>query len=187
MIFLADLARAARPEYTHRAAPRRWGEMLHALATEPSTWAIGEFRLRQWGARQASPIRLVTKVVGLISQRLIDITTGIVIPTTARIGPGFHITHYGGVIVNGQTHAGENFTLGHQTTIGLHDGGVPVFGDNVVVAPGARVVGGITVGDGALIGLNAVVLKDVPSRHVASGVPATVRPDTRPMWLIGAE
>jgi serine O-acetyltransferase len=51
----------------------------------------------------------------------------------------------------------------------------PTIGNNVVIGAGARVLGPIYVGDGAQIGANSVVVKDVPAGAVATGVPALVR------------
>jgi serine O-acetyltransferase len=54
------------------------------------------------------------------------------------------------------------------------DGMRPIVGDNVVLAAGAKLLGGITVGDGAVVGANAVVVKDVDEHTVVGGVPAVV-------------
>ena len=52
----------------------------------------------------------------------------------------------------------------------------PTLGDDVVVGAGAKLLGPITIGNGARIGANAVVLKDVPAGEVHVGIPARVRP-----------
>jgi serine O-acetyltransferase len=52
----------------------------------------------------------------------------------------------------------------------------PVLGDDVFVYAGAKVLGDLTVGDGARVGANAVVLDDVPAGATAVGVPARIRP-----------
>ena len=51
----------------------------------------------------------------------------------------------------------------------------PTLGDGVLVGAGAKILGPVWIGDGAQIGANAVVVKDVPARTVAVGVPAVVR------------
>jgi len=58
----------------------------------------------------------------------------------------------------------------------------PTLGDNVVVGAGAKILGPVWIGDGAQIGANAVVVKDVPAHAVAVGVPAVIRtrPDASP-------
>lgn len=50
----------------------------------------------------------------------------------------------------------------------------PYIGDNVGIKAGAKVVGGVTIGDDVIIGANAVVVKDVPSHSIVAGVPARV-------------
>ena len=127
----------------------------------------------------------VLKPVTWVTRHLIELGTGICLPTSAKIGPGFAINHHGPIIVHGDFQAGENFTLSHQTTVGaLHDG-VPTAGDCVFIGPGARVLGAIQLGDRAMIGANAVVTSDVPADHVAVGVPARARPDSGEPWLRG--
>ena len=50
----------------------------------------------------------------------------------------------------------------------------PVIGDEVFIGAGARVLGDIQIGDGAKIGANAVVIRDVPANATAVGIPAKV-------------
>lgn len=70
---------------------------------------------------------------------------------------------------------GRNCKVYQQVTIGYsHELRAPVIGDNVEVCCGAKVIGGITIGDNVLIGANAVVVKDVPSNSVVAGVPARI-------------
>jgi glycosyltransferase involved in cell wall biosynthesis len=71
---------------------------------------------------------------------------------------------------------GRNVVLSPCVTIGGRSGkyDVPRIGDNVFVAPGARILGDVTIGDGAVIGANAVVIRSVLSRNVVAGVPARV-------------
>jgi serine O-acetyltransferase len=89
-------------------------------------------------------------------------------------GPGLSIAHHGSVTVNGEAVVGRNCRLDAQTTIGDVRGGAPTLGDNVYVGSGARILGGVRVGDEAAIGANAVVVRDVPARVTVGGVPARV-------------
>ena len=97
------------------------------------------------------------------------------------IGPGFVIGHTVGVIVAGPVVAGKNLRLFGQCGIGgsarrnIARDGFPVIGDDVVMFVGSRVLGPVTVGDGAWIAANAVVIDDVPAGATAVGVPARVR------------
>lgn len=95
-----------------------------------------------------------------------------------QIGKGFHIAHISGVVVHNEAVIGKNVSISHCVTIGQtkRNGEVltPVIGDNVYIAPGAKVIGGISIGNNSVIGANAVVTKDVPENAVVAGVPAKV-------------
>ncbi|GAB1472149.1 hypothetical protein MASR2M66_30270 [Chloroflexota bacterium] len=104
-------------------------------------------------------------------------------PPECEIGPGLHIDHFGGVVVNPRVRMGSNCNIGHGVTIGSGGRstlngksleGVPYIGDRVHIAPGACVFGPITIGDDVAVGANAVVNKSLPDRSVAVGVPARV-------------
>lgn len=96
-----------------------------------------------------------------------------------RIGPHLYIPHPIGTVVT--AHAiGARCTLVSGITIGLRNGDFPTLGDDVYVGAGARILGGIRIGNGAKVGANAVVLTDVPDGFVAVGVPAKVIPPKTP-------
>ena len=70
---------------------------------------------------------------------------------------------------------GKNCKIYQQVTIGYnHRLEAPVLGDNVEVCCGAKIIGGVRIGDNVLIGANSVVLKDIPSNCVVAGVPARI-------------
>lgn len=103
---------------------------------------------------------------------------GIEVPTRLEIGPGLVIAHTNGIVL-GAARIGANLTLFHQVTLGAKqaDWGYhlelrPVIGDNVTLSVGAKVLGAVEVGDGAVVGANAVVLNDVPAGMLAVGIPA---------------
>lgn len=104
---------------------------------------------------------------------------GAELPPTVAAGRGLRLNHGGrGVILHYDTQLGEGVVLYHHVTIGRTDQGdelVPRLGDGVYVGAGAAIIGGITVGDGARIGANAVVTHDVPAHMTAVGVPAQIR------------
>ena len=66
----------------------------------------------------------------------------------------------------------ENCTVYQQVTIGQKNGEYPVIGNNVTIYPGARILGGITVGDNSIIAPNSVVIHDVSDNDTVAGVPA---------------
>ncbi len=68
-----------------------------------------------------------------------------------------------GIILTHEAVIGRNCTIFHQVTIGGGKGGAPVIGDNVMIGPGAKIIGGVHIGDYANIGANCVIVKDVPA------------------------
>ena len=108
-------------------------------------------------------------------------TTGIEIHPAARIGERVFFDHAMGVVVGETAEIGDGCTIYQGVTLGgtsLYKGAKrhPTLGRDVVVSAGAKVLGGFTVGDGARIGANAVVIKPVPAGATAVGIPARIIP-----------
>lgn len=117
----------------------------------------------------------------IVIKRLTEIVTGITLQPQATIGEGLYIGHGGSVYVGGTVIMGNYCNLSHEVTIGVagrgEKRGMPVIGDRVYIAPGAKLFGKIEVGSDVAIGANAVVTKSIPDRAVAVGVPARVISD----------
>ncbi|MEA2193233.1 MAG: serine O-acetyltransferase [Solirubrobacteraceae bacterium] len=110
--------------------------------------------------------------------------TGIEIHPAARIGRGFFIDHGAGVVIGETAEIGDDVTLYQGVTLGgtgfqtgkRH----PTLQDNVTVGAGAKLLGAITVGHGAKIGANSVVITDVAPNSTVVGNPGhAVRVDGR--------
>jgi serine O-acetyltransferase len=103
---------------------------------------------------------------------------GISISSKSKVGAGLYIGHFGGIVVNHGTVIGDNCNIQQGVTLGKANrgarAGAPVIGNNVFIGAGAKVIGRIHVGDGAAIGANAVVTRDVPPGAAVAGVPARV-------------
>ena len=105
--------------------------------------------------------------------------TGIEIHPGARIGRRVFLDHGLGIVIGETTDIGDDCTIYQGVTLGgtsLYKGVKrhPTLGKGVVVSAGAKVLGGFTVGDGARIGSNAVVLKEIPAGATAVGIPARI-------------
>ncbi|NNM79802.1 MAG: serine O-acetyltransferase [Gallionella sp.] len=104
--------------------------------------------------------------------------TGIEIHPGATIGRRFFIDHGMGVVIGETAEIGDDVTLYHGVTLGgtswKEGKRHPTLENGVVVGAGAKILGPITIGAGAKIGSNAVVVKDVPAGATAAGIPARI-------------
>lgn len=89
-------------------------------------------------------------------------------------GPGLCICHVGTLVVNNNAKIGKNCRIHVGVNIGGFKGGVPTIGDNVYIGPGAKLFGGISIGNNVQIGANAVVNKSFPDNVIIAGVPAKI-------------
>jgi serine O-acetyltransferase len=143
------------------------GAMLKALVTD-GTAAMILYRLMQWSrAMRRSPLEM-------IFNKLNAICCNCIIGRGAEFGPGFVLIHSTGVVINGAVRGGAGVHIEHQVTIGAERRESPVIGDDVFIGAGAKIIGNVSIGEGARIGANAVVIADVPAHHTAVGVPARV-------------
>lgn len=107
------------------------------------------------------------------------IFTGIEIHPGAKIGQRVFLDHGLGIVIGETAEIGDDCTIYQGVTLGgtsLYKGikRHPTLGKGVVISAGAKVLGGFTVGDGARVGSNAVVLKEIPAGATAVGIPARI-------------
>ena len=149
------------------AARSRWEILIY-----PGVWALGLHRVAHWlyGGRLYFLARLVNHFARAVTA--IDIHPG------AKIGQRFFIDH--GFTVIGETaEIGDDVTIYQNVTLGGTNpstgvGGKrhPTLKDGVVIGSGAQVLGPVVVGEGAKVGANAVVTKDVDPDSTMVGIPA---------------
>lgn len=124
---------------------------------------------------QAACRRRGIPMLPVVCHRLAIAWAGISIGDPVLVHPGVFFAH-GSVVIDGfvEVHPGVRFRP--FVTIGLKERNLfgPTIGRDVKLGTGAKVIGPVTIGDGAVIGANAVVLDDVPAGATAAGVPARV-------------
>ncbi|MBV7299602.1 serine O-acetyltransferase [Enterovibrio paralichthyis] len=92
----------------------------------------------------------------------------------ADIGLGFSIYHVFCTSFGSSVKIGNNVTIVHGVTIAGKNGKFPEIKDNVYIGSGACILGGVVIGNNAIIGANATVTKDVPDNAVVVGNPARI-------------
>jgi serine O-acetyltransferase len=148
------------------------------LATWPGIHALLAYRVAH--ALQLAGVPLAPRLVSMVTRAL----TGIEIHPAAQIGQGLFIDHGAGVVIGETADIGNDVTLYQGVTLGgtgfqtgkRH----PTVQDNVTIGSGAKLLGPITIGHGAKIGANSVVITDVPPNSTVVGNPGhPVRVDGR--------
>jgi serine O-acetyltransferase len=139
--------------------------ILKTLATD-GTAAMVLYRFTQAARAHRMP------VLEMVLNKATNLAGGCVIGRGADFGPGFVLIHSNGVVINGNVRGGSNVLIEHQVTIGADRRQTPVLGSDLFIGAGAKIVGGVTVGDGAKIGANAVVVHDVAPNTTVVGIPA---------------
>jgi len=177
------------PGDSGRWMPSSFGELIDVVRqdwrvngrdwTKPGFRALAVHRFGNWRMTFGSfvaraPLSRIYKTMF----RFVRNHYGIEIEYTVRLGRGVVIEHQSGIVVNGYATLGDGCILRQGVTIGnrrLDDPtGVPVFGREVNIGAGASVLGRITIGDGAQIGSNSVVVDDIPAGATAVGIPARI-------------
>ena len=101
---------------------------------------------------------------------------GIELPSSCKVGRRLIIEHQHGIIVHGESEIGDDCLIRQGVTIGIRrvdrPFDAPVLGHRVDVGAGAKILGGIRIGNDAKVGANAVVLHDVPDGTAVAGIPA---------------
>ena len=166
--FRQDVQRWVYPEQIAPASAVTLGRTLYLLYRHKPLRAMAWFRLGSFCSQRR--IRLVPTLVLWI----ISTFYGMEIAVGQDYGGGLYIPHTVGMVLFPRR-MGQNCSIIASVTIGLRgEYAFPVLGDNVFIGAGARVLGGITVGDRAVIGANAVVIADVPAGATVVGVPARI-------------
>ena len=141
-------------------------------------WALLQYRISNfiYNNLRINGIRQFLLFFCLLWRKAIEILTGISIPASVKIGHSFYIGHFGGIIINANASIGNNCNISQGVTIGVsgldEKRGVPIIGNNVYFGANSVIAGKIYVGDDVLISACSLIIKDVESNSVMSGVPA---------------
>jgi putative colanic acid biosynthesis acetyltransferase WcaB len=135
--------------------------------------AKGRLVMRMFRFGQALPNAL-RKWYQPIYYVVVDIVVGVSLPLQTEIGGGFVLRHGQGVVISWKSKIGSECELHQHVTLGEKDNAAPVLGNQVTIGANSVLLGGILIGDGAVVGAGSVVLTDVPAGGVVAGNPAKV-------------
>jgi serine O-acetyltransferase len=179
---------------TFRRVAREIGcDVASARDRDPAARGVGTVEiLASWAGVQALLAHRVSHALyeaGVpMAPRAISFTsravTGIEIHPAAQIGEDFFIDHGSGVVIGETAEIGDRVTLYQGVTLGgtgfARGKRHPTVGDDVTVGSGAKLLGPVTIGHGAKVGANTVVIEDVPANSTVVGNPGhTVRVEGR--------
>jgi serine O-acetyltransferase len=176
----ADIEATTHPNFRLYSNRRFWLRSFAKLLFSPNVRVVITYRIgHALAQRGLLPLALILRTRGIRK-------SGAELNPLAKIGPGLYLAHSIGVGVGAYVEIGANCTLHLGSVIGpqTHGGGGPqrtVIGNDVFIGTHAVVVGGVTIGDGAVIGANAVVLRDVEPYTVVSAPPARSVGQRQPM------
>ena len=145
-------------------------------------WIMVIYRLGNWADSRPNVIlRLPAWTLYLCLKMLLGIFTSNIFLWAgrrgARIGPGLRLVHPFNVMIGRGVEIGTDCNIYHEVTLGTGQiPGTPKIGNHVCIYPGARLLGGIEIGNGTMIGANCVVTKDVPSGSVIVSAPSRIIP-----------
>src|ERR1700704_298021 len=174
---IGEIRRDVATARTRDPAARGVGS-LQVLATWPGVHALLAHRLAN--ALYRARVPFLPLAIAACARAL----TGIEIHPAVRIGEGFFIDHGMGVVIGETAEIGNDVTLYQGVTLGGTGFATgkrhPTVQDNVTIGSGAKLLGPITIGHGAKIGANSVVITDVPANSTVVGNPGhPVRIDGR--------
>lgn len=103
----------------------------------------------------------------------------------AKLGRNIRFNHPIGIVIGQNVTIHDDVTIFQHVTLGSHgrpgaEPSYPVIRQGTVIYANASIIGGVTVGESAIIGAHSLVTKDVPAHRIAAGVPAKILGDVRP-------
>jgi serine O-acetyltransferase len=154
----------------------------HRSLRELGLYVAGMYHFGVWasGRRTAAGRWLGSRLYG-VGSLLVELGTGCHIDRGTRVGDGLHVVHAHGVRVHPNAVIGARCGIMNDVTIGLsHSDEAPRIGDDVFIGAGAKILGPVTIGNGAIVAANTLVITDVPAGATIVGVPGRVLPAAKP-------
>jgi serine O-acetyltransferase len=151
---------------------------LGGWASCPGFWVGAIYRFGVWAHSLPSvflriPVITLYRIVKLPWRILLNVY----IPPSVKIGPGLCLIHPNNILIAANVVIGEDCLIFHEVTLGTGPTpGVPTIGNRVDVYVGARVLGGVVIGDASMVGANCVVTRNVPPGSVVVAAPVRVVP-----------
>jgi serine O-acetyltransferase len=153
-------------DWSREQTTRRW---------HPSTSLLQTIRRYQLLRERSGSLAQIRSKWNVLLYHFWTVVTGADIPLMTKIGGGLLLPHPNGIVIHPDVVVGANCLIFQQVTLGMGSlPGVPTIGNHVDIGAGAKILGGVMVGDGARIGANSVVLSDIPPGATAVGSPARV-------------
>jgi serine O-acetyltransferase len=149
-------------------------EQKSLFSWQPNRSLLGTLRSYERSCRSKGPVSLFMRKIAVLRHRFWSAVTGADIPLGTRIGGGLLLPHPNGIVIHPDTTIGPNCLIFQQVTLGGGTDDAPRIGGHVDIGTGAKILGGISIGDHSKIGANAVVLTDVPAFSTAVGIPARI-------------
>ncbi len=183
-LFRQDVQRWVIPQQVADPTEVTFSKTLRLLFQHMPLRAMLWFRFGSWCKLKGIPF-----IPGFV-QRFLYRFFGLEISVGAKIGGGLYIAHPSGTVIAVQE-MGDNCSIIASVTLGMrNEWAFPQIGNNVFIGAGARILGGIHIGDKAVIGANAVVIHDVPANSTVVGIPAKIvkrRPESATETLFSSD
>jgi serine O-acetyltransferase len=147
---------------------------------QPGFWIVAIYRFGVWAHAFRNPVlRIALKIVYRLLKLPTNLYSVILWAGTegARIGPGFFLVHPHNVMIGPFVEIGEGCSIYHDVTLGMGSApGTPKIGNHVEIYCGARILGGVDIGDRTMIGANCVVTRNIPPDKVIVTAPIQIVP-----------
>jgi serine O-acetyltransferase len=168
---LSDGISAEVPDWSREKKTRFW---------DPSRALIAAIRSHQRHVAGAGPIAGLARFLAKCRHHFWSIVTGADIPLMTRIAGGLMMPHPNGIVIHGDVEIGPNCLIMQNVTLGMSGRqGAPRIGGHVDISVGASILGPVTIGDHAVIGAHALIMKDVPAGAVMISPLAQIKPDNQ--------